>query len=201
MVCRPGLDLRAAARSGEDGGGAVRLLDRDPGRGRAPWSLAYRPIRREPFTVLSFTWAGSPASWPSRTSSGRWWPRRSSSGSARSTTGPAGWAWPSPSSDWIGLIGLGIAGRRAAGRHRRRARRGAQPGLPRARPSRPRRPGAGGGGSPAPSRSSRGPCEVTRNIDYWGDGLKRHRLDVYQLPPGPARGRRRSWCTSTAAPG
>ena len=30
---------------------------------------------------------------------------------------------------------------------------------------------------------------VTRNIDYWGDGIKRHRLDVYQsrlAPPGKA---------------
>ena len=32
-------------------------------------------------------------------------------------------------------------------------------------------------------------CEATRNIDYWGDGRKRHRLDIYRsrlAPPGQA---------------
>ncbi len=76
--------------------------------------LAYRPIRREPFTVLSFTcgwiagelafqnilwqvvatglfiWAGALSNW-------------------------AGWLGLAVAvADWVGLVGLGIAGRRAA---------------------------------------------------------------------------------------
>ena len=94
-------------------------------------ALAYRPIRREPFTVLSFTcgwiagelafqnivwqmvatglfiWFGALSNW-------------------------AGWLGLAVAVvDWVGLIGLGIAGRRAAGVTAAALDRGAQRGVPR----------------------------------------------------------------------
>ena len=40
-----------------------------------------------------------------------------------------------------------------------------------------------------------------RNIDYWGDGNYRHKLDILTPAGGAPRRARRSWSTSTAAPG
>ena len=151
-------------------------------------ALAYRPIRREPFTVLSFVcgwiagelafqnivwqavatvlfiWAGALSNW-------------------------AGWLGLAVAVvDWVGLIGLGVAGRRAAGvtaAALAEVRSGAFPV-----PAQPTAPSWGSWwrvtrAIPFPSRAVR----VTANIDYWGDGTKRHRLDVYQsrlAPPGKA---------------
>ena len=90
--------------------------------------------------------------------------------------------------DWVGLIGLGIAGRRAA-----RVTAAALGEVRSAAFPVPTEPTAPTWGRwwrvtraiPFRSRAVR----VTRNIDYWGDGNRRHRLDVYQsrlAPPGKA---------------
>ena len=87
--------------------------------------------------------------------------------------------------DWVGLVGLGIAGPPGRRRHRCGARRGAQ-----RRPSRsPPNPTPPTWGSwwrltraiPLRSRA----VQATRNIDYWGDGTARHRLDVYRSRLAP----------------
>ena len=147
--------------------------------------LAYRPIRREPFTVLSFTcgwiagelafqnilwqavatglfiWAGALSNW-------------------------AGWLGLAVAvAEWVGLIGLGIAGRRAAtvtAAALREVRTAAFPV-----PLQPTAPTWGRWwrvtrAIPFGSRAVR----VTRNVDYWGDGDKRHRLDVYQSRLAPS---------------
>jgi len=78
-------------------------------------ALAYRPIRREPFTVLSFTcgWIASELAfqnifWQAVATGLFIW-----AGALSSWVGWLGLAVAV--ADWIGLVGLGIAGRRAAG--------------------------------------------------------------------------------------
>jgi acetyl esterase/lipase len=181
------LDLRRTARTGEDGGVPyafliVTLI------GAMAVGLAYRPIRREPFTVLSFTcawiagelafqnivwqvvatalfvWAGALENW-------------------------AGWLGLAVAvADWIGLVGLGIAGRRAAGVTAAALGEVRSSAFP--VPDVPTAPTWGRWwrvtrAIPFRSRAVR----VTANIDYWGDGQRHHRLDVYQsrlAPPGKA---------------
>lgn len=181
------VDLQRTARSGEDGGVPyafliVTLI------GAVAVALAYRPIRREPFTVLSFTcgwiagelafqnilwqlvatglfiWAGALSNW-------------------------AGWLGLAVAvAVWVGLVGLGIAGRRAANVTAAALSAVRGPAFP--VPDKPTAPTWGRWwrvtrAIPFGSRAIR----VTRNLDYWGDGSKRHRLDVYQsrlAPPGKA---------------
>jgi acetyl esterase/lipase len=181
------VDLQGTPRSGEDGGVPyafliVTLI------GAVAVALAYRPIRREPFTVLSFTcgwiagelafqnilwqavatglfiWAGALSNW-------------------------AGWlALAVAVADWVGLIGLGVAGRRAARVTAAALTEVRTPAFP--VPLQPTAPTWGRWwrvtrAIPFGSRAVR----VTRNVDYWGDGTKRHRLDIYQsrlAPPGKA---------------
>ena len=151
-------------------------------------ALAYRPIRREPFTIVSFIcgWiAGELAFqnmvWQAVATALFIW------GGALSNW--AGWLGLAVAvADWVGLIGLGVAGRRAAGvtaASLAEVRSGAFPV-----PAEPTAPSWGRWwrvtrAIPFPSRAVR----VTSNIDYWGDGIKRHRLDVYHsrlAPPGKA---------------
>jgi len=151
-------------------------------------ALAYRPIRREPFTVLSFTcgwiagelafqnivwqlvatglfiWFGALSSW-------------------------VGWiALAVAVAGWVGLIGLGVAAHRTA-----RITASALAEVRSAAFPVPVDPTPPTWGSwwrvtraiPFRSRAVR----ATRNIDYWGDGDRRHRLDVYQsrlAPPAKA---------------
>jgi acetyl esterase/lipase len=177
------VDLRGTARSGEDGGVPyafliVTLI------GAVSVALAYRPIRREPFTVLTFTcawiagelafqniiwqavatglfiWAGALSNW-------------------------AGWLGLAVVVvEWVGLVGLGISGRRAAGVTAAALGEVRTPAFP--VPVKPTAPNWGRWwrvtrAIPFRSRAVR----VTRNIDYWGDGDKRHRLDVYQSRLAP----------------
>jgi len=151
-------------------------------------ALAYRPIRREPFTVLSFTcgWiAGELAFqnivWQLAATALFIW------GGALSNW--AGWLGLALAvADWIGLIGLGIAGRQAA--DVTAAALGEVRSTTFPVPAAPTAPTWGRWwrvtrAIPLKSRAVR----VTCNIDYWGDGQRRHRLDVYQsrlAPPGPA---------------
>ena len=150
--------------------------------------LAYRPIRREPFTVLGFTcgwiagelafqnivwqlvatglfiWAGALSNW-------------------------AGWLGLAVAvAGWAGLVGLGVAGHRASRVTAAALAEVRTPAFP--VPPTPTAPTWGRWwrvtrAIPLKSRAVR----VTRGIDYWGDGHKRHRLDVYRsrlAPPGPA---------------
>ena len=128
--------------------------------------------------------AGSPASCRSRSAWSRWPARWPSPSTAPSTAGPAGWAWPS---------GRGlVAGLRPAGRGRPPGR-----GPGRRGPRRGHR-GAGrrrDGFDPTPAWNHwwrlviavpfrlRGIRRV-RNIDYWGDGNYRHKLDILEPPVG-----------------
>jgi acetyl esterase/lipase len=181
------VDLRTTGRSGDNDGVPYAFLTVTL-VGAVAVALAYRPIRREPFTVLSFTcgwiagelafqnilwqvvatglfiWAGALSNW-------------------------AGWlALAVAVVDWIGLFGLGLAGRRATGVTTAALADVRSPAFP--VPPQPTAPTWGTWwrvtrAIPFKSRAVR----VTRNIDYWGDGHKRHRLDVYQsklAPPGQA---------------
>ncbi len=150
--------------------------------------LAYRPIRREPFTVLSFSaaWiAGELAFqnivWQAIATAVFIW--------LGALDNWVGWlALGVAVVEWVGLAGLGIAGLRAA--------RVTAAALAEVRsaafpvPTEPTTPTWGRWwrvtrAIPFRSRA----VEATRNIDYWGDGLARHRLDVYRsrlAPPAKA---------------
>ncbi len=176
------------AESGEDGGVPyafliVTLI------GAVAVALAYRPIRREPFTVLSFTcgWIAGELAFQNIV-----W----------QLVATGLFIWFGALSNWAGWLGSGRR-RRGLGRtdragyrrppgcrcHRRRT--GARCAARRSRsPTAPTAPTWGRWwrvtrAIPFGSRAVR----VTRNIDYWGDGIRRHRLDVYQsrlAPPGKA---------------
>ena len=89
---------------------------------------------------------------------------------------------------WVGLVGLGIAGRRAANVTAAALSAVRSPAFP--VPDKPTAPTWGRWwrvtrAIPFGSRAIR----ATRNLDYWADGGKRHRLDVYRSrlsPPGKA---------------
>ena len=92
--------------------------------------------------------------------------------------------------DWVGLIGLGIAGRRAADVIAA-ALDEVRDAAPSPSPTEPTAPTWGRWwrvtrAIPFKSRAVR----VTRNIDYWGDGIARHRLDVYRSRLAPPEQRR-----------
>jgi acetyl esterase/lipase len=181
------VDLRRTARSGEDGGVPYAFLIVTL-VGAVAVALAYRPIRREPFTILSFAcgWiAGELAFqnivWQSVATALFVW------GGALSNW--AGWLGLVVAvADWVGLIGLGIAGRRAATVTAAALSEVRTPSFP--VPAQPTAPTWGRWwrvtrAIPFKSRAVR----TTRNIDYWGDGTTHHRLDVYQsrlAPPGKA---------------
>ncbi len=178
--------------------------------------MAYRPIRREPGTVLSFAtgWiAGELAFqnivWEAVAIGLFIW-----AGALSNWAGDVGLVLVVVG--WVGLVGLGVAGYRA---HRVVAA-----SLDEVRsttfpvPDRPTAPIWGRWwrltrAIPIKNRAVR----VIRNIDYAGDGLSRHRLDVYRsrlsprhphtgpfpvtAPPPPPRPSPPSSSTSTAAPG
>ena len=110
-------------------------------------ALAYRPIRREPFTVLSFTcgWIAGELAFQNivwqmvATALFIWF-------GALVELGRLARAWPSPSSTGSGSSGWASPGAgppRVTAAALDEVRSGAVPG---ARPSRPRRRGAAGGG-------------------------------------------------------
>ena len=99
--------------------------------------------------------------------------------------GPAGSVSPSPPWPGWGSSGWASSGRRAAMVTAAALERGAQRRLPGPRPSR-RRPTWGRWwrvtrAIPFKSRA----VETTANIDYWGDGIRRHRLDVHRSRLAP----------------
>ena len=108
-------------------------------------ALAYRPIRREPFTVLSFTcgWIAGELAFQNII-----WQAAATALfiSFGALSNWAGWLGLAVAvADWVGLIGLGIAGRRAAGVTAAALAEVRGPSFP-CPPSPPHRPGANGGG-------------------------------------------------------
>ncbi len=145
-------------------------------------TLAYRPIRREPFTILSFVsgWVAGELAFQNIL-----WQMIATAIfiSLGALQGWAGWLGLAVAVvDWVGLLGLGIAGRRAAG-----VTAGALDEVRTAAFPVPTEPTAPTWGRwwrvtraiPFKSRA----VQTTCNIDYWGDGIRRHRLDVYHSRP------------------
>jgi acetyl esterase/lipase len=154
--------------------------------------MAYRPIRREPGTIIAFVtaWiAGELAFqnivWQAVATALFIW-----AGALSNWAGYLGLALAAVG--WVGLVGLGVAGHRAS--------RVVAASLDEVRdpakfpvPAQPTAPTWGRWwrltrAIPLKSRAVR----IVRNIDYAGDGLSRHRLDIYSsrltpTPPGPNR--------------
>ncbi len=148
-------------------------------------ALAYRPIRREPFTVLSFTcgWIAGELAFQNII-----WQLIATALFIRfgALSNWVGWLGLAVAvADWVGLIGLGVAGRRASGVTAAALGEVRSDAFPV-----PRDPTAPTWGRwwrvtraiPLRSRAVR----ATRNVDYWGDGSPRHRLDIYRSRLAPA---------------
>ena len=163
-------------------------------------ALAYRPIRREPFTVLSFTcgWIASELAfqnivWQLAATALFIW------GGALSNW--AGWLGLALAvADWIGLVGLGIAGRQAA--DVTAAALGEVRSTTFPVPAAADRPDLGtlvAGHPRHPPQVEGGAGDVQHRL------LGRRRSGVTAStstsPASPRPVRPRSWCTSTAAPG
>jgi acetyl esterase/lipase len=149
--------------------------------------LAYHPIRREPLTVVSFMagWLAGEVSIQNVI-----WQAAATVvfGIFGAFKGWAGWLGLAVAvASWAGLIGLAISGRRAAtvvAAALNDVRSDAFP-VPTERVT----PTWGRWwrltqAVPLKGRS----VQATRNLDYWGDGIKRHRLDIYRSRLSPPTG-------------
>ncbi len=147
-------------------------------------ALAYRPIRREPFTIVSFAmaWIAGELAFQNIV-----W-QAAATGLFIAFGALEGWAgWLGLALaivGWVGLVGLGIAGLRAAdvtGAALAEVRSDTFPV-----PTDPTPPTWGRWwrvtrAIPMKSRA----VKMTRNIDYSGDRLRRHRLDIYRSRLAP----------------
>jgi acetyl esterase/lipase len=142
-------------------------------------ALSYRPIRREPLTIVSFVLA----SWTSELALQNivWQMLATALFIAfGALDGWAGWLGLAFAvAGWIGLLGLGVAGFRAADVTAAALAEVRSDVFP--VPAEPTDPSWGRWwrvtrAIPMKSRA----VQVTRNVDYWGDGRPRHRLDVYR---------------------
>jgi acetyl esterase/lipase len=180
-------DRRDRARSGDDGGVPYAFLA-VTAVGAVAVALAYRPIRREPLTIFSFALS--------------WLPNELALQTIvlqmvatvlfvvfGALDGWAGWLGLALAVvGWIGLVGLGVAGLRATDVTAAALAEVRSDAFP--VPGERTLPTWGrwwrvSRGIPVGSRAIR----ATRNLDYWGDGQRRHRLDVYRsrlAPPGRA---------------
>jgi acetyl esterase/lipase len=141
--------------------------------------LAYRPIRREPFTVLSFAsgWLAGELAFQNIV-----WQVIATVlfVTYGALEGWAGWLGLAVAVfDWVGLAGLGLAGLRAADVTAAALTEVRSEAFP--VPAQPTAPTWGKWwrvtrAIPFRSRA----VETTVNVDYWGDGIRRHRLDVYR---------------------
>jgi acetyl esterase/lipase len=149
--------------------------------------LTYRPVRREPFSVPSFVVGFLIGEVPIQTIV---WQMAATVVFAvyGALGGWAGWLGLAVAvASWAGLAGLADSGWRA--------KTVVEAALA----------GVRGDGFPVPSvaatpgwapfwRVTRAlplrsrSVEMTKNIDYWGDGLRRHRLDIYRSRTAPAQG-------------
>ncbi len=155
--------------------------------GAAAVALAYRPIRHEPFTVLSFTcgWIAGELSFQNIV-----WQVVATAlfvtyGALDNWAGWLGLAVALV--DWAGLAGLGLSGLRAAGVTAAALAEVRSEAFP--VPEKPTAPTWGRWWRvtrAVPFRSRA--VEATFNVDYWGDGIRRHRLDVYRSRPAPPDG-------------
>ena len=147
--------------------------------GAAAVALAYRPIRREPFTVVSFVagWIAGELAFQNIV-----WQVIATVlfVSYGALAGWAGWLGLAVAAlGWVGLVGLGIAGLRARQVTTAALAEVRSPSFPV-----PAEPTASTWGRwwrvtraiPLKSRA----VEATTNVDYWGDGSRYHRLDVYR---------------------
>ena len=176
-------DRRDPARSGDDGGVPYAFLAVTV-FGAIAVALAYRPIRREPLTIPSFALAWLPNELALQTivlqmvatalfvafgALGGW----------------AGWVGLALAvAGWIGLLGLAVTGLRATEVTTAALAEVRSDDFP--VPPERTRPAWGrwwrvSRGIPVGSRA----IQVTRNLDYWGDGQRRHRLDVYRSRLAP----------------
>jgi acetyl esterase/lipase len=141
--------------------------------------LAYRPIRREPLTIVSFALAWIPNELALQTMV------LQMVASAifivfGALDGWAGWLGLALAVvGWIGLLGLGVEGRRAADVTAAALAEVRSDAFP--VPAQRTDPTWGRWwrvtrAIPLKSRA----VVATSNIDYWGDGQRRHRLDVYR---------------------
>jgi acetyl esterase/lipase len=147
--------------------------------GLAAVALAYRPIRREPFTVLSFVagWIAGELAYQNIV-----WQVIATILFVRfgALDGWAGWVGLGVAAlTWVGLVGLGLAGLRAADVTAAALAEVRTPSFP--VPANPTAPDWGRWwrvtrAIPFKSRA----VEATLNLDYCGDGSGRHRLDVYR---------------------
>jgi acetyl esterase/lipase len=142
-------------------------------------ALSYRPIRREPFTIVSFVLA----SWTSELAlQNIVWQMLATAlfVAFGALDGWAGWLGLAFAvAGWIGLLGLGVAGLRAADVTAAALSEVRSDTFP--VPAKPTDPNWGRWwrvtrAIPMKSRA----VQVTRNVDYWGDGRPRHRLDIYR---------------------
>jgi acetyl esterase/lipase len=142
-------------------------------------ALSYRPIRREPFTIVTFTLA----SWTGELAlQNIVWQIIATVlfvefGALDNWAGWLGLAFAV--AGWIGLLGLGVSGLRAADVTAAALAEVRTEAFP--VPTVPTAPTWGRWwrvtrAIPMKSRA----VQATRNIDYWGDGHPRHRLDVYR---------------------
>jgi acetyl esterase/lipase len=152
--------------------------------------MAYRPIRREPGTIIAFAtaWiAGELAFqnivWQAAATALFIW-----AGALSNWAGYLGLALAVVG--WVGLVGLGVAGHRAS-RVVAASLDEVRDGAAFPVPEQPTAPTWGRWwrltrAIPLKSRAVR----IIRNIDYAGDGLSRHRLDIYssRLTPTPLGG-------------
>ena len=149
--------------------------------------VTYRPIRREPLSVPSFFvgWLVGEVAVQNIV-----WQVAATVvfGLFGAFKGWAGWLGLSIAvASWAGLVGLAVAGRRAADVVDRALSEVRREGF--AVPTEPVAPSWGGfwrvtQAIPLKGRSVR----ATRNIDYWGDGQRRHRLDIYRSTLAPPTG-------------
>jgi acetyl esterase/lipase len=149
-------------------------------------ALAYRPIRREPFTVLSFVagWVAGELAFQNIV-----WQVIATVlfVTYGALDGWAGWLGLALAAvGWVGLLGLGIAGLRASTVTAAALSEVRSASFP--VPGEPTAPNWGRWwrvtrAIPFRSRA----VETTVNVDYWGDGIPYHRLDVYRSRLAPPR--------------
>jgi acetyl esterase/lipase len=149
--------------------------------------LAYHPVRREPWTIPSFVsgWLCAEVSIQNVL-----WQVAATVVFAvyGAFHGWAGWLGLAVAiASWVGLVGLAVTGRRAARVVRAALDQVRSESFP--VPSETAAPTWGRWwrvtqAIPLKSRST----EAIRNLDYWGDGLHRHRLDIYRSPQAPQGG-------------
>jgi acetyl esterase/lipase len=148
-------------------------------------ALAYRPIRREPFTVLSFSlaWIAGELAFQNIV-----WQMVATVVfvACGALDAWAGWLGLVVAvADWVGLFGLGVAGLRTSDFTAAALDEVRSAAFP--VPDEPTDPTWGKWWRVTraiPFRSR--VVDATFNVDYWGDGDRRHRLDVYHsrlVPP------------------